>query len=48
MIPVDVVKTRLQTQARAGHTIYNGVFDGFRKILAEEGPRALFKGGLAR
>ncbi|ORX36058.1 putative mitochondrial inner membrane protein [Kockovaella imperatae] len=46
--PADVVKTRLQTQARAGQTVYNGVFDGFRKILAEEGPRALFKGGLAR
>ena len=37
--PADVVKTRLQSQARAGQTVYNGVFDGFRKILAEEGPR---------
>jgi solute carrier family 25 aspartate/glutamate transporter 12/13 len=34
-----VVKTRLQSQARAGETIYKGVIDGFRKILQEEGVR---------
>ena len=37
--PADVVKTRLQSQARAGQTVYRGVTDGFRKILAEEGPK---------
>ncbi|GFZ43677.1 Aspartate-glutamate carrier 1 [Saitozyma sp. JCM 24511] len=46
--PADVVKTRLQSQARAGQTVYKGVIDGFRKILQEEGVRALYKGGLAR
>ena len=46
--PFDVVKTRLQSQARAGETVYKGVFDGLRKILQEEGPKSLFKGGLAR
>ncbi|KAK1926724.1 putative mitochondrial inner membrane protein [Papiliotrema laurentii] len=46
--PFDVVKTRLQTQARAGETVYKGVADGLRKISIEEGPKALFKGGIAR
>ncbi|EIW72497.1 hypothetical protein TREMEDRAFT_41792 [Tremella mesenterica DSM 1558] len=46
--PADVVKTRLQSQARAGQTVYKGVVDGFSKILTEEGPKALFKGGIAR
>ncbi|ORY72748.1 mitochondrial inner membrane protein [Leucosporidium creatinivorum] len=46
--PADVIKTRLQTEARKGETHYKGVLDAFRKILAEEGPRALFKGGPAR
>ncbi|ORY32278.1 putative mitochondrial inner membrane protein [Naematelia encephala] len=46
--PADVVKTRLQSQARAGETVYKGVLDGLRKIAQEEGPKALYKGGLAR
>ncbi|SCV68860.1 BQ2448_981 [Microbotryum intermedium] len=46
--PADVIKTRLQTEARKGETHYKGVPDAFKKILAEEGPRALYKGGLAR
>lgn len=46
--PADVVKTRMQTQARAGETVYKGVIDGFVTIAREEGPRALFKGGIAR
>jgi solute carrier family 25 aspartate/glutamate transporter 12/13 len=45
---LDVVKTRLQSQARAGETVYKGVLDGLRKIGIEEGPKALFKGGIAR
>ena len=46
--PADVIKTRLQVAARTGETIYTGIFDAFHKILREEGPRAFFKGGMAR
>ncbi|KAL1408030.1 mitochondrial aspartate-glutamate transporter agc1 [Vanrija albida] len=46
--PADVIKTRLQSQQRAGQTVYKGFFDGFRKILQEEGVKALYKGGIAR
>jgi solute carrier family 25 aspartate/glutamate transporter 12/13 len=46
--PADVIKTRLQVQARQGQTTYNGITDAFVKIMKEEGPRAFFKGGLAR
>lgn len=30
--PADVVKTRLQVQARAGQTTYNGVYDCSKKV----------------
>jgi solute carrier family 25 aspartate/glutamate transporter 12/13 len=46
--PADVIKTRLQVQARKGDTTYNGIFDAGVKIMKEEGPKAFFKGGLAR
>ncbi|XP_067140843.1 calcium-binding mitochondrial carrier protein Aralar1-like isoform X2 [Centruroides vittatus] len=46
--PADVIKTRLQVQARKGQTTYNGVFDAVRKIWKEEGGSAFWKGGLAR
>ncbi|KAG5262180.1 hypothetical protein AALO_G00293100 [Alosa alosa] len=46
--PADVIKTRLQVAARAGQTSYNGVIDCFRKIMREEGFRALWKGAGAR
>ncbi|KAM8966702.1 electrogenic aspartate/glutamate antiporter SLC25A13, mitochondrial [Pelodytes ibericus] len=46
--PADVIKTRLQVAARAGQTTYSGVIDCFRKILKEEGHRALWKGAGAR
>ncbi|KND01105.1 uncharacterized protein SPPG_04194 [Spizellomyces punctatus DAOM BR117] len=46
--PADVIKTRLQVAARKGETTYTGINDAFVKILREEGPRAFFKGGLAR
>ncbi|KAJ3058658.1 mitochondrial aspartate-glutamate transporter agc1, partial [Rhizoclosmatium hyalinum] len=46
--PADVIKTRLQVAARSGETTYNGLFDAARKIMAEEGPKAFFKGGVAR
>ncbi|KDQ18258.1 hypothetical protein BOTBODRAFT_29604 [Botryobasidium botryosum FD-172 SS1] len=46
--PADVIKTRLQVEARTGQTNYKGLTDAFVKILREEGYRALFKGGPAR
>ncbi|GAB6032358.1 Calcium-binding mitochondrial carrier protein Aralar1 [Chamberlinius hualienensis] len=46
--PADVIKTRLQVQARAGQSTYNGVIDASRKIWREEGGRAFWKGATAR
>ncbi|KAK0199016.1 mitochondrial inner membrane protein [Armillaria mellea] len=46
--PADVVKTRLQVEARKGQTHYKGLRDAFVKIYQEEGFKALFKGGPAR
>jgi len=46
--PADVVKTRLQVEARKGQTHYKGLTDAFVKIYREEGFGALFKGGPAR
>ncbi|KAI0785337.1 mitochondrial carrier [Irpex lacteus] len=46
--PADVVKTRLQTEAKTGQTHYKGMGDAFRKIYREEGFKAFFKGGPAR
>lgn len=44
--PADVIKTRLQVVARAGQTTYSGVLDATRKIYAEEGFRAFWKGSI--
>jgi len=46
--PADVIKTRLQVVARQGQTSYTGVIDAARKIWAEEGGRAFWKGAGAR
>ncbi|KAF9531941.1 mitochondrial carrier domain-containing protein [Crepidotus variabilis] len=46
--PADVVKTRLQVEAKTGQTHYAGLRDAFVKIYKEEGFKALFKGGPAR
>ncbi|KAI8143818.1 mitochondrial carrier domain-containing protein [Fennellomyces sp. T-0311] len=46
--PADVIKTRLQVEARSGQTSYNGIADAARKIMKEEGFKAFFKGGPAR
>jgi solute carrier family 25 (mitochondrial aspartate/glutamate transporter), member 12/13 len=46
--PADVIKTRLQVEARKGDATYNGILDCFRKVLKAEGPKAFFKGGPAR
>ena len=43
--PADVIKTRLQVVARKGQQTYSGVTDCIRKIYAQEGFRAFFKGG---
>lgn len=46
--PADVIKTRLQVVARSGQTTYKGVWDATKKIMAEEGPHAFWKGTAAR
>ncbi|EIM23294.1 mitochondrial carrier [Wallemia mellicola CBS 633.66] len=46
--PADVIKTRLQAEARQGQTNYRNVGHAFTSILKEEGAKALFKGGPAR
>lgn len=46
--PADVIKTRLQVVARSGQTKYDGVIDATRKIYAEEGFKAFWKGSIAR
>jgi len=46
--PADVVKTRIQSEAKKGYSTYSGIMDAFTKITTEEGARALFKGGIAR
>lgn len=46
--PADVIKTRLQVDARAGQQTYKGIIDAFRKIFKDEGAKAFFKGGPAR
>ncbi|XP_014255281.1 calcium-binding mitochondrial carrier protein Aralar1 isoform X2 [Cimex lectularius] len=46
--PADVIKTRLQVIARQGQTTYSGLLDAARKIYAEEGARAFWKGTAAR
>lgn len=46
--PCDVIKTRLQVDAKKGETQYKGIFHAFKTILKEESPRSFFKGGAAR
>ncbi|EXJ56773.1 hypothetical protein A1O7_07117 [Cladophialophora yegresii CBS 114405] len=46
--PCDVIKTRLQVEARKGEATYSGLTDCARKILKDEGFKAFFKGGPAR
>lgn len=44
-IPIDLVKVRLQGQTTAER--YHGSFHCVAEILKTEGPRGLFRGGLA-
>lgn len=46
--PFDVIKTRLQVEARKGETSYTGLTHAAKTILKEEGATAFFKGGPAR
>ncbi|KAK3075989.1 mitochondrial aspartate-glutamate transporter agc1 [Teratosphaeriaceae sp. CCFEE 6253] len=46
--PADVIKTRIQVEARKGDTTYNGIRDAARQIYRDEGFKAFFKGGPAR
>ena len=46
--PCDVIKTRLQVEARKGETKYTSLRHCARTIYAEEGFKAFFKGGPAR
>ena len=46
--PCDVIKTRLQVEARKGEATYTGLRHAARTIWKEEGFRAFFKGGPAR
>lgn len=40
--PLDLIRTRLSLQVHVRH--YTGIADAFRKIVAAEGPRGLFRG----
>ncbi|PRW50796.1 polyubiquitin 3 isoform A [Chlorella sorokiniana] len=42
--PLDVLKTRLQVQGKAGAAMYRGVGGGLSKIMREEGMRGLYRG----
>lgn len=46
--PCDVIKTRLQVEARKGEATYNGLRHAAQTIWKEEGFTAFFKGGPAR
>lgn len=46
--PLDVVKTRMQTQTPTSITRYDNVYEGLMEIYSSEGPRALFRGTMAR
>lgn len=46
--PADVIKTRLQVEARKGESTYSGIVDCFWKVLRGEGVVALFKGVVPR
>ena len=46
--PCDVIKTRLQVEARKGETKYTSLRHCAKTVYQEEGFRAFFKGGPAR
>lgn len=46
--PCDVIKTRLQVEARKGEATYNGLRHCAKMVYQQEGFKAFFKGGPAR
>ena len=46
--PCDVIKTRLQVEARKGEASYNGLVHCAKTVYRDEGFKAFFKGGPAR
>lgn len=46
--PCDVIKTRLQVEARKGEATYTGLRHAAKTIYQQEGFKAFFKGGPAR
>lgn len=46
--PCDVIKTRLQVEARKGDVSYTGLRHAAKTIYQQEGFKAFFKGGPAR
>jgi len=42
--PLDMIKTRLQFQRSGGEQQYKGIIDCFRKIVARDGIRGLYRG----
>jgi solute carrier family 25 (adenine nucleotide translocator) protein 4/5/6/31 len=45
--PLDTIRRRLMMQSGRKEVMYTGTFDCFNKILANEGPKAFFKGALS-
>lgn len=45
--PFDTIRRRLMMQAGSDKKLYSGTIDCFSKILANEGPKAFFKGALS-
>ena len=45
--PFDTVRRRMMMQSGRGDILYKNTFDCWRKILANEGSRAFFKGALS-
>ena len=45
--PLDTVRRRLMMQSGRADMMYNGTIDCFKKIAAQEGPSAFFKGALS-
>ena len=46
--PFDVIKTRLQVKSREGEAVYKGIKDATKRIIREEGFKALYKGAFMR
>lgn len=45
--PLDTVRRRLMMDSGRADKMYNGTIDCFRRIAADEGPKAFFKGSLS-